>query len=203
MIAIAAVIAILHPDSKSSQAGSPASATTATRGKKAPRTGPSLRVTTPEGYAYSLGAIKSGTDSHPLSDTSPGPPGSTFAYADYVLTNVRSEPALLDFPADLFTRRSKVSSAYGQRCMPQPGAESDMCTLPNHSKIIGYLDDSKPPTKTDGGDAYMPPGASYIIRVATDLPVQSSLKPEDMKLYVWNVRYRPDRKATEVAFPNL
>lgn len=197
---VVVVITMLRPDSGGSDAASPASASAGT-GSKAPRTGRPLKVSTPEGYAYSMGAIKSGSDSHPLSDTSPGPSGATFAYADYVLTNMKAEPALLDFPADLFTRISKVPAAYRQRCMPQPGADDDMCTLPGHSKIIGYLDDSKPPSGGGGSDTYMPAGASYIVRVASDLPVSDAVKPDDLKLYVWNVRFVPDRRAVEMPFP--
>jgi len=75
-----------------------------------------------------------------------------------------------------------------------------MCTLPNHSAVIGYLNGSVAPISQDG-DQYMPPGASYLVRVATDLPVSTKLKQTDMNLYIWDARYISDRKAVLIAFP--
>jgi hypothetical protein len=166
-----------------------------------PKTGPTLSIANTDGYAYGIGAARGGTNNKPLPDSGTSlPSGSTYAYADYVLTNTGEKPALLDFPADLFMKRSLVTAAAQARCMPQAGAPDDMCTLPNHSAVIGYLNGSVAPISQDG-DQYMPPGASYLVRVATDLPVSTKLKQTDMNLYIWDARYISDRKAVLIAFP--
>jgi hypothetical protein len=168
----------------------------------APRTGPPLHLRTPDGFAYDAAAARGGTGDRPLrTDKAPPPAGKTFAYIDYVLTNTGSQEALLDFPGDLFARRALVPANERARCMPQPGVAGDMCTLPNHSAVIGYLHDSKAPVE-ENGDQYMPPGASYLVRVATTEPVEKSLVGRrDLRLYVWDARYISDRRAVEVAFP--
>lgn len=84
--------------------------------------------------------------------------------------------------------------------MPQPGIPDDLCTLPNHSKITALLDGSKAPT-SDAGDKMMPAGASYLVRIATDLPVKDGLDAGDLRMYVWNARYTSDRKGVEINFP--
>jgi hypothetical protein len=165
-----------------------------------PKTGATLSIANTDGYAYGIGAARGGTNNSPLPKTSAPPNGSTYAYADYVLTNTGQRPALLDFPADLFVKKSLVSTEAQARCMPQAGAPDDMCTLPNHSAVIGYLNGSGAPVSQDG-DQYMPPGASYLVRVATDLPVSTELQQINMNLYIWDARYISDRKAVLVAFP--
>jgi hypothetical protein len=47
----------------------------------------------------------------------------------------------------------------------------------------------------------MPAGASYLVRVATDLPVSTDLTQGEMNLYIWDARYISDRKAVLLAFP--
>ncbi|MFI0444668.1 hypothetical protein [Actinomadura sp. 6N118] len=166
----------------------------------APKVGPALSITTPEGYAYSLAAAKTGVDSKPLSDSTPAPAGSTYAYAEYVITNTQKRPVLLDFPADIFLPRGEVPRAAQERCMPQAGVPQHMCTLPNRSKVTARLNGSQAPIE-DAGDTLIPVGASYLVRVATDLSVSESLDTQDIKLYVWNARYTSDRKGIELAFP--
>jgi hypothetical protein len=167
----------------------------------APRTGPALSIANTDGYAYSIAAARGGTDDSPLPGTgTPPPAGATYAYADYVLTNTGNKPALLDFPADLFVKRSRIARESQARCMPQVGTQPGMCTLPNHSVVIGYLNGAKAPSSQEG-DQYMPAGASYLIRVATDLPVSTGLTPAEMNLYIWDARYISDRKAVLLAFP--
>lgn len=165
-----------------------------------PRTGPTLSISTPEGYGYALGAVRAGTAERPLPRGTPPPGGATYAYADYVLTNTRANEALLEFPADLFVKRTMVDRAARDRCMPQPGVPEDLCTLPAHSQVTGYLEGSGAPTIQDG-DSLMPGGASYLVRIATDLPVRDGLAPSDIGLFVWNARFSSDRKGIEVAFP--
>jgi hypothetical protein len=167
----------------------------------APKTGPTLSIANTDGYDYTIAAARGGTNNKPLPGTgTPPPDGAGYAYADYVLTNTGQKPALLDFPADLFVQRTGVAGGAQARCMPQPGTLPDMCTLPNHSAIIGYLNGSRGPSTQDG-DQYMPAGASYLIRVATDLPVRTDLGQSQMNLYIWDARYISDRKAVLVAFP--
>jgi hypothetical protein len=166
----------------------------------APRTGPTLSVTTPEGYGYGLGAAETGTDDKPLSRSTPAPSGTVYAYAEYVLTNNQQQPVLLDFPADLFLPLKYVPSAARKRCMPQPGVPEDMCTLPNHSQVVARLNGSAAPIIQDG-DTLMPPGASYLVRIATDLPVDPGVGDDDIRLYVWNARFTSDRKGIELPPP--
>jgi hypothetical protein len=164
------------------------------------KTGPELDVSTPDGFSYSLAAVKGGTSDRPLASTrTPPPHGTTLAYGDYVLTNTGTAPALLDFPADLFVKRSLVPARAAGRCMPQPGAPADRCTLPDHTDVVNTLGFA-PPRSTDG-DQYIPAGASYLVRVATDLPVDTSVSQHDVGLYVWNPRFTPNRRAVLVAFP--
>lgn len=166
-----------------------------------PRTGAPLHLTTPDGFAYDAAAARGGTSDRPLrTDTTPPPAGKTYAYIDYVLTNTGSQEALLDFPGDLFVRRALVPANLRARCMPQAGARDDMCTLPNHSAVIGYLRGSEAPVD-ENGDQYMPPRASYLVRVATTQPVEKGVKQGDLRMYVWDARYIRDRRAVEVAFP--
>ena len=164
------------------------------------KTGDALDVSTPDGFTYSLAAVKAGTSDRPLASTKTAPPdGATLGYVDYVITNTGTQPALLDFPADLFVKRALVPGTARDRCMPQPGAPEDMCTLPDHTDVVNTLGFAPPRTQDE--DQYIPPGASYLVRVATDLPVVTSTGSRDLRLYVWNPRFAPDRHAIEVPIP--
>jgi hypothetical protein len=164
------------------------------------KTGTKLDVSTPDGFSYSLAAVKAGTSDRPLASTKTAPPnGATLGYIDYVITNTGTAPALLDFPADLFVKRSLTAGTGKNRCMPQPGAPADMCTLPDHTDVVNTL--GFPPPRTEDDDQYIPAGASYLVRVATDLPVSTSTGTHDLGLYVWNPRFTPDRRAVEVPIP--
>ncbi|MFB4311084.1 hypothetical protein [Actinomadura sp. GTD37] len=166
----------------------------------APEAGPAVNFTTPEGYGYSLAGVKAGTGRQPLGATKAPPSGTTYAYADYILTNTQRRPVLLDFPGDLFMPKARMPAAARDRCMPQAGIPGDMCTLPNHSKITARIDGSKAPVE-DSGSAMMPAGASYVVRIASDLPVDDDISADDLRLYVWNARYTSDRKGIRLAFP--
>jgi hypothetical protein len=165
-----------------------------------PQAGWPLEVTTPDGYRYSMAAVTAGTRDRPSAGGTPSPSGAVYAYADYVLSNTQNRPVLLDFPIDLFIDRAIVPESERSRCMPQPGVPGDMCTLPNQSQIALRLRNSEAPI-VRGADTFIPPGASYLVRVVTDLPVKKAAGQADMRLYVWNVRFTTDRKAIEVAFP--
>jgi hypothetical protein len=204
--AIAAGIVVLRPGSDG--AGETAQPTLASQGDSAqpgsavpaPDAGPPVNFTTPEGYGYSLAAVKAGTNRQPLGATKAPPPGTTYAYADYILTNTQRRAVLLDFPADLFMPKAEVPKAARERCMPQAGIPDDMCTLPNHSKVTARIDGAKAPTE-ENGNPMMPAGASYVVRIASDLPVNDDLSADALRLYVWNARYTSDRKGIQLAFP--
>ncbi|GGT51045.1 hypothetical protein [Actinomadura citrea] len=202
--AVAGAIVVLRPGTGDGGGSSPPSLASqggaAGASVPAPKAGPPVGFTTPEGYGYSLAAIMAGTSRQPLGATQAPPSGTTYAYADYVLTNSQRRPVLLDFPADLFMPKSQIPSSAQERCMPQAGIPDDMCTLPNHSKITGRIDGAKAPVE-DGGDTMMPAGASYVVRIASDLPVEEDLSADDLRLYVWNARFTSDRKGVRLAFP--
>ena len=207
--AIAAGIVVFRPDGDSASGGAdPARPASVDRrdaeaegpSAAAPKSGQPVNFNTPEGYGYSLAAVKAGTDRRPLGATKAPPSGTTYAYADYVLTNSQRRPVLLDYPADLFLPKAKVPKDMRERCMPQPGIPDDMCTLPNHSKITARVDDAKPPVD-ENGSAMIPAGASYVVRIATDLPVDDAVSEDDLRLYVWNARFTNDRKGIRLSFP--
>lgn len=204
--AVAGLIAIgrTHGDQQQPTPGTMAVKTTAIGAKPhpTPKTGDAFDVSTPDGFTYSLAAVRSGTSVHPLTSTRARPPaGTTYAYIDYVITNTGTAPALLDFPADLFVRRSQVPSSVlaTNRCMPQPGAPADMCTLPDDTGMVNTL--GYPAPKTQYEDQYIPAGASYLVRVATTMPVNPGVTQDDLGLYVWNPRFVPSRQAVKVALP--
>ncbi|MFA1550031.1 hypothetical protein [Actinomadura chokoriensis] len=203
--AVAVGIVVLRPGT---DAGDSAHPTLASQGDgagagsavPAPKAGPPVNFTTPEGYGYSLAAVEAGTGRQPLGAPEAPPSGTTYAYADYILTNTQRRPVLLDFPGDLFMPKAKVPASARDRCMPQAGIPSDMCTLPNHSEITARIDGAKAPTE-ESGDAMMPAGASYVVRIVSDLPVDDDLSADDLRMYVWNARYTSDRKGIRLAFP--
>lgn len=211
--AIAAGIVVLRPDSTGgggtasppSQASGAGSVSPTVGSEPAPATGSAVSFTTPEGYGYSLAAVQSGTGAEPLgatrSEKQAPPSGTTYAYADYVLTNTQRRPVLLDFPADLFMPKAQVPEEAQERCMPQVGIPDDMCTLPNHSEVIARVDGAEPPFE-EAGTTMMPGGASYVVRIATDLPVKEGVSAADLKLYVWDARYTSDRKGIELPYPS-
>jgi hypothetical protein len=204
--AIAAGIVVLRPGGGGAEEaarpslGSQGVSTRQGSAVPAPKAGPPVNFTTPEGYGYSLAAVRAGTDRQPLGATKAPPSGTTYAYADYILTNTQRRAVLLDYPADLLMPKSKVPKAAQERCMPQAGIPDDMCTLPNHSKITTRIDGAKAPVEQDGS-TMMPASASYVVRIASDLPVNDDLSADALRLYVWNARYTSDRKGIQLAFP--
>ncbi|WP_433231073.1 hypothetical protein [Actinomadura formosensis] len=204
--AVATGIVILRPGADGGEGS--AQPTLASQGDSAkagsavpsPQAGPPVDFTTPEGYGYSLAAVRAGTDRQPLGATKAPPSGTTYAYADYVLTNSQRRPVLLDFPADLFMPKAQVPESARERCMPQAGIPDDMCTLPNHSEVTARVEGAKAPVE-ENGSMMMPGGASYVVRIASDLPVNEDLSADDLRLYVWSARYANDSKGIRLAFP--
>ncbi|MFS2291558.1 MAG: hypothetical protein FWJ90_02495, partial [Actinomadura sp.] len=72
--------------------------------------------------------------------------------------------------------------------------------LPNNSKVTARVDGSEPPVEEDGA-MMIPAGASYVVRIASELPVKKGVSADDLRLFVWNARYTSDRKGIELAFP--
>ncbi|WP_067461765.1 hypothetical protein [Actinomadura macra] len=204
--AVAAGIVYLRPDSDSAgESGRPSLTSqggTDTRipAESAPKAGPPLSITTPEGYGYNLAAVRAGTSRRPLGATQAPPAGTTYAYADYVLTNSQRRPVLLDYPADLFMPKAQITPAAQERCMPQVGIPDELCTLPNHSEITARVGEAKAPVD-ENGSTMIPAGASYIVRIASDLPLKEGVSADDLRLYVWNARFTSDRRGIGLAFP--
>lgn len=184
-------------DAVGSQAQAPAQQPASAAGPVAVASaGPPVKVTTAQGDAYSMAAVDGGGAQGPT----PAPAGQTYGHADYVLTNALSREVLLNLPADLFVRRDLVAANLRPRCMWQSGVPQDMCTLPDTAKVIGFVNGAKPPDHRDGDD-YMPPHASYLVRITTTLPVSASVSRQDLGLFVWNALYVPDQQARPIAFP--
>jgi len=165
-----------------------------------PKTGPPLTVTTATGDTYTVAAAAGGTDDAPRT---PPPTGHAYASVDYVLSNALDRQVLLDLtnlPGDLFIRRSLVPVSEQPVCMTQAGVPGNMCTLSDTSRIIGYLAGSKPPVQQEG-DLYMPPHASYLIRISTDSALSDQIRQQDVGLYVWRAYYITDQQAHHLPFP--
>lgn len=198
-VAAAAVGLYFLRDAVGSQAGAqPTSSAAVGAGPVAVASqGPPVNVTTAQGDAYSMSAVTGGGAAQ---GTTPAPSGQTYAYADYVLTNTLSRQVLLNLPADLFVRSALVPENLRPRCVGQSGVPQDMCSLPNTSKVIGYVNDSMAPEHRDGDD-FMPPHASYLVRITTQLPIAASVTRQDLGVFVWNALYVPDQQARPIAFP--
>jgi hypothetical protein len=169
------------------------------RAMASPETGKKLTVQTPEGFTYSIQAVGGGVDAE--ASSSPPPEGMAFAYVDYVFTNTGNEPALLDFPPDVFLKRSIVPDDEQERCIPRVGAPESVCAAPSKPKVIGRLDDSPPPYTIDTGDTYMPAKGSYLVRAVAEFPIPADASGDDLSLYVWAVRFTEDRIAKHAPFP--
>ncbi|WP_051713127.1 hypothetical protein [Spirillospora albida] len=166
-----------------------------------PRGGTPIEVGTADGARYRIAAVTGGVNDGvaPTLQSSP-PTGTSFAYIEYVLTNPTKQQVLLDFPGDVFVRRNLVTPDARGRCMPQAGVPEDMCTPPTRSEVVRTLSGGRP-VDGDGGDKYMPAGASYLVRATVDVPVQKTLTSSDMGLYVWKQLYMADRLAKRAPFP--
>lgn len=85
--------------------------------------------------------------------------------------------------------------------MPQAGIPDDMCTLPNRSEVTARIDGAEPPVD-ENGTMMIPAGATYLVRIASELPVDKGISADDLRLFVWNARYTSDLTGIELAFPN-
>ncbi|MDL4821032.1 hypothetical protein [Actinomadura opuntiae] len=211
VLALAALVTaglVLTPGSGDDKGGDggPAPATAEQRpaggSGRLPRTGTPVEVGTADGSKYRLAAVGGGVSDDGVVTTfqSSPPSGTSFAYIEYVLSNPTGHKVLLDFPGDVFVKRDLVTKAARGRCMPQAGVPEDMCTPPTQSRVVRRLagGDLVP---GDGGDKYLPPGASYLVRATVDVPVARRLTRPDMGLYVWKQLYMADQLAKQVPFP--
>ncbi|TDC46843.1 hypothetical protein E1281_27185 [Actinomadura sp. KC345] len=166
-----------------------------------PAAGAPVEVGTADGSRYRLAAVTSGvSDGAAAAVQSEPPAGTAFPYIEYMLGNPTNEQVLLDFPGDVFVKRELVTPEAQGRCMPQAGVPEDMCTPPTKSTVVrrlagGELIDG------EGGDKYLAPGGTYLVRATVDVPVKSGVTRKDMGLYVWKQLYMADRLAKQVPFP--
>ena len=166
-----------------------------------PPTGTPIDVATADGSKYRLATVTAGLgDRAGGAQQSPPPPGTTYAYIDYVLTNPSGQRSLLDFPGDVFIRRDLVARQARGRCVWQPGVPETMCTPPVRSVVVRRLAGGEL-EPGEGGDRYLPPGSSYLVRATAEVPVSESTKRADLRLYVWKQLYMADQLAKEAPFP--
>lgn len=166
-----------------------------------PPAGRTLTVGTPEGYAYTIEGVSTGTTDDEPPPTTGASPGGRRGYADYLLTNSGKRDALLDFPPSLFMRVERVPAEVKPKCGDRAGENRELCEVPSHGRLVGLIADSKPLVKDDVGGTFLPPGSSCLIRVVTDFPVARDVAPSDLRLYVLNVRFTGDRIPRQVYFP--
>ena len=167
-----------------------------------PRTGAPVEVSTADGSRYRIAAVTAGIDA-----AGTAPQGAAAqaartptAYIDYVLSNPSKRRVLLDYPGDVFLRRDAVAPEARGRCMWQAGVPETMCTPPTRSRVVRTLAGGRL-QPGDGGDRYMPPRSSYLVRVTVDVPVTSGIKRSDLRLYIWKQLYMADRLAQEAPMP--
>ncbi|TDE17912.1 hypothetical protein [Actinomadura sp. 6K520] len=166
-----------------------------------PPAGSPIEVGTADGAKYRLAAVDSGVSEGAVTNFQSTPPsGTSFPYIEYLLTNPTRDNVLLDFPGDVFVKRDLVTPDARGRCMPQAGVPEDMCTPPTKSEVVRRLAGGGL-VSGDGGDKYMPPGSTYLVRATVDVPVDSGIGRADMGLYVWKQLYMADQLAKPAPFP--
>ncbi|MQY04317.1 hypothetical protein [Actinomadura macrotermitis] len=165
-----------------------------------PRTGKPVEVGTADGSRYRIAAVGGGTDDGVSPQQAAPSPGMKLAYVEYVLGNPTRQKVLLDYPGDVFVKRALIPANARGRCMWQTGVPEDMCTPPTKSEVVrrltgGALQDG------DGGDKYLPPKSSFLVRATVEVPVDKRLKRGDLRLYIWKKLYVEDQYAREASFP--
>lgn len=166
-----------------------------------PRAGTPIEVGTADGSKYKIATVTNGVSDGVVTTFQSTPPsGTTFAYIEYLLTNPTDEKVLLDFPGDVFVKRELITPDARGRCMPQAGVPEDMCTPPTKSRVLRRLAGGEL-IPGEGGDKYLAPGATYLVRATVDVPVQDTITRADMGLYVWKQLYMADQLAKQAPFP--
>ncbi|TDC46844.1 hypothetical protein E1281_27190 [Actinomadura sp. KC345] len=164
-----------------------------------PEAGTPVEVGTTDGFRYKLAAVSSGLDEEAATQSAP-PSGTSYPYIDYLLSNPTNNEVLLEYPGDVFVKRNLVAPSGRSRCEPQTGVPESWCTPATGSKVVQRLAGGEL-VKGDGGDQYMPPGSTYMVRITVQVPVQRDVGPTDMSLYVWRQLYMADKPAKHVPFP--
>ncbi|RAY11424.1 hypothetical protein DPM19_30875 [Actinomadura craniellae] len=166
-----------------------------------PVTGPAVEAAASGVPTYRLAAVGGGGDGGSDAMGQPTPPvGTVYAYAEYVLTNLQQREVPLEYPADIFVTRGLVPAWDQNRCLTQPGVPIDVCVLPAQNRVVKALNGTGAP-EPRGGEFFLAPGASYLVRVATEVPVSKGLTPRDMKLYVWEKAFIADQLPKPMPFP--
>ncbi|WP_103560711.1 hypothetical protein [Actinomadura rubteroloni] len=145
-------------------------------------------VATTDGSRYRVAAVTGGAS------------GSS-AYIEYVLANPSpTAKALLDFPADLFLKKDLLAARDRGRCMWQTGVPDAMCTPPTRSEVVRNLAGGAL-LPGDGDDRYLPPASAFLVRTTVQVPVRSSVRRADLRLYLWKKLYVDDQYARLAPFP--
>ncbi|MFV2178209.1 hypothetical protein ACFHW2_07405 [Actinomadura sp. LOL_016] len=166
-----------------------------------PEAGRPVEVGTADGSRYRIAAVTAGVGDETMASALPAPPsGTSYPYIEYLLTNPKDEKVLLDFPGDVFVKADLVASDARGRCMPQAGVPEDMCTPPTESRVVKALAGGEL-LPGDGGDKWMPPGSSYLVRATVTVPVDRRIDGTDLGLYVWKQLYVSDQLARPAPFP--
>ncbi|TDB96768.1 hypothetical protein [Actinomadura sp. 7K534] len=166
-----------------------------------PPAGKPLDVGTADGFRYRVAAVSNGLNEDAVTASQTAlPSGTSFPYIDYLLTNTTDDEALLLYPGDLVVKRELVAPDARERCEPQGGAPDDMCIVPAGNEVVrrligGELVDG------DGGDKYMPPGSTYLVRITAEVPVDDDLTSSDVALYVAEQIFVGTEPAKHVPFP--
>ncbi|TDC74930.1 hypothetical protein [Actinomadura sp. 7K507] len=164
-----------------------------------PEAGTPVEVGTADGSRYKLATVSTGLDEEAATQSAP-PTGTAYPYIDYLLSNPTNEEALLEYPGDIFVQRDLIAPSGQSRCEPQTGAPDDWCTPATGSKVVQRLAGGEL-VEGDGGDQYMPPGSTYLVRITSQVPIQRDVTAADMRLYVWRQLYMADKPAKQVPFP--
>ena len=166
-----------------------------------PPAGTPVEVGTADGFRDRLAAVSSGLNEEAVTASQATlPSGTSFPYIDYLLTNPTNKKVLLEYPGDIFVRRDHVAPSGRARCEPQAGVPDSMCTPPTWSKVVRRLRGGEL-ISGEGGDKYMAPGATYLVRVTVEVPVKRNAGLADIRLYVWRQLYMADKPAKPVPFP--
>ncbi|MEV5831744.1 hypothetical protein AB0L25_39890 [Spirillospora sp. NPDC052242] len=167
-----------------------------------PEAGKAVEVGTADGSRYRIAAVTAGVSDAAMPSTqSAAPSGTSYPYIEYLLTNPKNERVLLDFPGDVFVKADLVAADARGRCMPQAGVPEDMCTPPTKSRVVKTLAGGEL-VAGEGGDKWMPPGSSYLVRATVTVPVDRRIDGTDLGLYIWRQLYMNDRLAKPAPFPS-
>lgn len=167
-----------------------------------PPAGTPVEVGTADGFRYRLAAVATGFSRRAQSASGvQRSSGRGYPYVDYLLTNPTGEKALLEYPGDIFVRRGLVDPSARARCEPQGGIPAALCTPPTTSAVVRRLAGGEL-VPGDGGDKYLPPRSTYLVRVTVRVPVDRRVTRRDIALYVWEQIFVGTEPAKRVPFPN-